>query len=683
MREAVIQTILHVARSFPVIRFDAAMTLAKKHYQRLWFPEPGTGGAISSRAEFGLTREQFDQVFPEEFWRDVVDRVATEAPDTLLLAEAFWMMEGYFVRTLGMHRVYNSAFMNILRDEDNGKYRSVMKNTIEFDPEVLKRYVNFMNNPDEKTAVEQFGKGDKYFGICMMMSTLPGLPMFGHGQLEGFSEKYGMEYRRAYYDEIPDQWLVDRHAREISPLLHKRYVFAGVDNFLLYDVYAPEGHVEENVFAYSNSYGAEKALVVYHNKFADTRGWIRTSAAYAVKTGHGDEKVLVQRELKDGLSLRDAEDVYYIFRDAITGLEYLRNGRELCQQGFYIELGAYQYHVFMDWREAVDDEERRYAQLAESLKGGGVPSIDEAVREVFARPVLVPFKELANAGFYRWLLEQRVAEAAPELDTALLEEVLTKAQHVVDGIQYLLKIDPVDTIVPEATRSDFTAILQLPICAARFPLPKSRKYTAALQYLQANLQPEAETQALAWATLLSWASVRSLGQVVDDVDAPARSRAWLDEWLLGRTAAQTLMTLGIADWQAWQAVSLLKVLTTHQQWHAADAPAKKRVSQLLETLLADEDVRVFLKINRYNGIDWYNQEAFEQLLWGLYAVAVIDVTADEGVDPVVVADVLVAVHDVIKKLQDAQADSEYQVEKLKAAVTPAPATRARKAKADA
>ena len=71
---------------------------------------------------------------PVEFWREVVDRVAAEAPDTLLLAEAFWMMEGYFVRTLGMHRVYNSAFMNMLRDEENAKYRSVIKNTLEFDP---------------------------------------------------------------------------------------------------------------------------------------------------------------------------------------------------------------------------------------------------------------------------------------------------------------------------------------------------------------------------------------------------------------------------------------------------------------------------------------------------------------------------------------------------------------------
>ena len=283
VREAVIQTILHVARKFPVIRFDAAMTLAKKHYQRLWFPEPGSGGDIPSRAEHGLTKEQFDAAIPIEFWREVVDRVAQEVPDTLLLAEAFWMMEGYFVRTLGMHRVYNSAFMNMLRDEKNLEYRLAIKNTLEFDPEILKRYVNFMNNPDERTAVDQFGKGDKYFGICAMMATMPGLPMFGHGQIEGYTEKYGMEYRRAYWDERPDVHLVDRHERDIFPLLRKRYLFAGVDHFLLYDFFTTDGSVNEDVFAYSNEVGGERGLVIYHNKFNSTRGWIRTSASYSVK----------------------------------------------------------------------------------------------------------------------------------------------------------------------------------------------------------------------------------------------------------------------------------------------------------------------------------------------------------------------------------------------------------------
>lgn len=256
VREKVLQQILQVARNFPIIRFDAAMTLAKKHFQRLWFPEPGSGGDIPTRSQNALSKARFDELFPVEFWREVVDRTAREVPDTLLLAEAFWLMEGYFVRTLGMHRVYNSAFMNMMRNEENAKYRSVIKNTIEFDPDILKRFVNFMNNPDERTAVEQFGKGDKYFGICLLMVTLPGLPMLGHGQIEGYSEKYGMEYRRAYLDESPDQDLVSRHQREIFPLIHQRHLYSGVDLFRMYDFYRSDGSIDEDVFAFSNGMGS-------------------------------------------------------------------------------------------------------------------------------------------------------------------------------------------------------------------------------------------------------------------------------------------------------------------------------------------------------------------------------------------------------------------------------------------
>ena len=37
---------------------------------------------------------------------------------------------------------------------------------------VLQPY-NDVNNPDEKTAVEQFGTGDKYFGVATLMATMP------------------------------------------------------------------------------------------------------------------------------------------------------------------------------------------------------------------------------------------------------------------------------------------------------------------------------------------------------------------------------------------------------------------------------------------------------------------------------------------------------------------------------
>ncbi len=55
VKESLIQTIIHVAHKTPIIRFDAAMTLAKKHYQRLWFPKPGEGGAIPSRSDYSMT----------------------------------------------------------------------------------------------------------------------------------------------------------------------------------------------------------------------------------------------------------------------------------------------------------------------------------------------------------------------------------------------------------------------------------------------------------------------------------------------------------------------------------------------------------------------------------------------------------------------------------------------------
>jgi len=375
VREAVIQTILHVARNFPVIRFDAAMTLAKKHIQRLWFPEPGGGGAIPSRSEHGMPRVEFEAKVPEEFWREVVDRVAAEVPDTLLLAEAFWLMEGYFVRTLGMHRVYNSAFMHMLRDEDNAKYRQVIKNTIEFDPQVLKRYVNFMNNPDEKTAIEQFGDGDKYFGVCTLLATLPGLPMFGHGQIEGFREKYGMEFRTPKWDEQIDEGLVGGHEWKIFPLLHRRSLFAESENFLLYDFYTESGHVNEDVFAYSNRHSDERGLVLYHNKFAETGGWIKVSAAYVDKAS-GD---LRQRSLAEGLDL--PFEGFVIFKDYVTHLEYIRSCEELWNKGLFVQLGAYQHHAFLDWRIIPWDE--KWQAVYDALNGAGVESVGGKWEEMF------------------------------------------------------------------------------------------------------------------------------------------------------------------------------------------------------------------------------------------------------------------------------------------------------------
>jgi glycosidase len=661
VREAVIQSILHVARKFPVIRFDAAMTLTKRHYQRLWFPEPGTGGAIPSRSEGGLTKDKFDALMPEEFWREVVDRVAREAPDTLLLAEAFWLLEGYFVRTLGMHRVYNSAFMNMLKSEENANYRSVIKNTIEFDPEILKRFVNFMSNPDEETAVAQFGKDDKYFGVCMMMATMPGLPMFGHGQIEGFTEKYGMEYRRAYWDERPDWHLVKRHEREIFPLLHRRYLFADVKNFLLYDVFTPDGHVDEDIFAYSNRFGDERALVVYHNRYATSKGWIRTSVAYSSKTGAGDERKLVQRNLGEGLGLHAEGSYYSIFRDHINGLEYIRNSREFFENGLYVELGAYKYHVFLDFREVRDNELGQYARLAAHLGGRGVPSIEEALKEMFLKPLHDSFRELMNARMLRRLMDARTEELDRE---KLMGEAEQKTIHLLREVKRSAKGTGDEKALAREVRNKLQATLQLPLLESHFSSSRSRKLKVVAEFLKANSIDDPST----WGTLLGWTFIHSIGKIAGEDGLEERSRIWIDEWSLGKIIAGTLRDFGTDEPSAWQAVGTIKLLTAHQRWFEVESSKKERIYRVIESLLKDTEVQRFLQVNRYQEVLWFNKEAFDRLLWWMLVISAVASSADPSRPQTEVDGEIVGCYNIVHELQQAEEKSNYQIEKLLAAV---------------
>jgi glycosidase len=667
VREAVIQLILRVARLFPVIRFDAAMTLTKRHYQRLWFPKPGTGGDIPSRADHAMTRGQFNALMPNEFWRDVVDRVAQEVPDTLLLAEAFWLMEGYFVRTLGMHRVYNSAFMNMLRDEDNAKYRSVIKNTLEFDPEILKRFVNFMNNPDERTAVDQFGKGDKYFGICTLMATMPGLPMFGHGQVEGFTEKYGMEYRCAYWDEQPDQALVERHQREIFPLLRHRHLFAEVENFRLYDFFNADGAVNEDVFAYSNRFGDERALVIYHNRFATARGWIRTSAAYSARSGQGDplatsgdyrERTLMRRQLGEGLVLHPDPHYYCIFRDQVSGLEYIRSSQQLCEQGLYVELDAYKRHVFLDFREMADDAQQHHARLAAYLNGRGVPSIEEAMVELLLQPIHRQFTALVNAAMMRRLLDARVSAPDQPSDTLLMDEVQQKALELLHEIRRYTGGDGDETAIAAQLRRELEVTQRLHALEDLTPIPSP--------------QGGEGSDLTTWGVLYGWLFTHRLGEAISPSDYPQISRSWIDEWRLGQLIADVLrQALGMDEAAARWGVLIIKMLTTHQRWWVdVVASSASQPPHPLTALLADGDVQQFLQVNRYQDVLWFNKEAFEHLLWWLNQVALIGLHADSSPRWTEVrkgADVERAMQvciEVLTRLQRAAGASGYQVDRL-------------------
>ncbi|HET6935831.1 MAG TPA: alpha-amylase family glycosyl hydrolase [Candidatus Angelobacter sp.] len=665
VREAVIQTILHVARMFPIIRFDAAMTLTKRHYQRLWFPEPGTGGAIPSRAEHGLTKAQFDAAMPEEFWREVVDRVAAEAPNTLLLAEAFWLMEGYFVRTLGMHRVYNSAFMNMLRDEENANYRAVIKNTLSFDPEVLKRYVNFMNNPDERTAVDQFGKGDKYFGVCTLMATLPGLPMFGHGQIEGFTERYGMEYRRAYHDEQPDSWLVARHERQISPLLHRRYLFAEVKDFLLYDFFTDQGSVNEDVFAYSNRSGDDRTLVIFNNRYSSTRGWIRISAAYAEKKPNGD-KHLRQRTLGESFAMSHDAAMYAACRDALSGLQFLYRARDIAERGMHLELHAYQCHVLLEWRDLHEDAAHPWGELCEMLAGQGVPSLEDALRDLQLRPVHQAIRRLLDPALAESLAVCAALPEGPErieeikvtvvkIGEVARELIAETQQFVSSGVGEMMGVHRAEgaeldlRTVEGVFLSRIEAALKLPALCRRAGLRWPDEAECVLPVTAAPKQ-----SAGTWACVLAWCALEAMGTLLDAEERDTAAVQLFDGLRLRNAIADAFEPCGIHGEERWRAAARLRASFAHAGKFSAPY-----------SWVHDPDVAWVIGVHEHEGEKYLVKEQFEKLLWWMGFRRLLKMAAKEKPDKTELAEL----ENEIRTRMETIAEGGYRVEALEDSMT--------------
>jgi glycosidase len=706
VREQVIQTILHVARLFPVIRFDAAMTLAKRHFHRLWFPGPGSSGAIPSRAEYGMSQADFDRCMPHEFWREVVDRVAAEVPGTLLLAEAFWLMEGYFVRTLGMHRVYNSAFMNMMRDEENAKYRSVIKNTLEFDPDIMKRYVNFMSNPDERTAVDQFGTGDKCFGVAVMMSTLPGLPMFGHGQIEGFTEKYGMEYRWPRYEENPDQRLVDRHQREVAPLLKRRWLFAESSNFLLYDFFHAGGSVDENVFAYSNRNGDERALVVYNNRYGSTRGTVDFSAAYADK-GSGQ---LRQQRLRDGLGLSGGPGVVLAFRDSLTGLEYLRRANDVLDQGLTLDLHAYQCHVFLDWRPMHSTAQYPWDRLSDFLNGHGVPNLEDALINMELRPVHDALRRQLDPAIVRLFADRadHPRPIAPETPKTLekersefFDQAWTLCEIFLRAAQaaYIARLPEqdrpsIDTmpadpgLLAAAFRKRLRAAMHIPATEALFPAP----WTAAARRILPSPSPQLTATAI-WGPILAWCTLKLLAESID-LENPERVALDLfDRLRLREPFAQAFHALGFEGEEGWRVAARIKVVLlagadagkpefTPQEPESPIEPessataAPQAAKPAAEPVIAkpedsespassdeivalapdrwlDPDVRWLTGVHEAEGHTYLVREQYEELLWWLLMPSLLRVAAEPAPSRTLVEELSKTVEEALSTAEEA------------------------------
>jgi hypothetical protein len=243
-----------------------------------------------------------------------------------------------------MHRVYNSAFMTMLRDGKNAEYRTILRDTTAYDPELLRRYVNFLTTPDEEPVAVGFGIGDRALLAATLAATLPGVPMLGHGQWEGQRERYGMEYRAPRTSDPISIDHVERYDREIAPLLRARHLFAGVADFRWFDAKSGSKAARESTYAFSNAAGSARSLVIALNSDTGAEVTIQhASPAVAPSSSLAGTPAspLPPSTIAERLGVAASAGDVVELRDAITNRSLLVSTASLVRSGLTVRLPAF------------------------------------------------------------------------------------------------------------------------------------------------------------------------------------------------------------------------------------------------------------------------------------------------------------------------------------------------------
>jgi hypothetical protein len=191
---------------------------------------------------------------------------------------------------------------------------------------------------------------------------------------------------------------------------------------------------------------------------------------------------------------------------------------------------------------------------------------------------------------------------------------------------------------------------------------------AAVRYLlagPASHAPLKNGEPAVWGLLLGEMAAGQLGALVarDPAAAAACSRSWLDEWLFGKVIADALTGMGIERSAAARSLDLLGVLIGQDGWFTLQVKPQMLAEALLRGWLDDKGARRYLLIHAYDGVEWFNKEAFEELAWWTFARLAVQQRAS-GTTGAALSAALQLGYAVVQELLRAEEHSGYRIDRL-------------------
>jgi len=288
-RQGMIGILKNIAQYCDGVRCDMAMLVTNEIFNRTWG---------HSLAPWPVPRT--------EFWEE-----ATAAlPDFVWLAEVYWDME-WRMQELGFRFTYDKRLYDRLHEGSAGPVRAHLSADILYQSKMAR----FLENHDEPRCAAVFPR-ERIASVVTLLSTLPGMRFYHHGQLNGAQTFVPMPLDKARPETE------DRQIRELYEQLLR---FADAEVFhagewQLLEVQPAGDDTFQDLIAYGWHSQADHRLIVVNLGNRTAQGKVQKAAVGASRN--------------------------CLFRDLLDGSEYLWERAEIDSNGLYVRLAPYHAHVF-------------------------------------------------------------------------------------------------------------------------------------------------------------------------------------------------------------------------------------------------------------------------------------------------------------------------------------------------
>lgn len=295
-REAALQTIMSIADQCDGIRCDMAMLATNDIFAQTWGPY--------------LSEEAPSQ----DFWQEIIPQIKDQHPDCLFIAEVYWDME-YAMLKLGFDLTYDKRLYDRLQNGSVEQIRDHMLASVNFQ----QHQVRFIENHDEPRAAASMGI-ERSRPAATLACTLPGAMLLHDGQFTGRTVKLPVQIGRQP-DESPN-WALDGFYRKLLREMREPiYQHGSWRLFEIHESY-PGNYTRLHLLAYGWTHERDFRIIVVNPTPRWSQGIVRVFGWDNIRDGHWR--------------------VY----DVLTGVSTYKDGVSIADDGLYVELEAYQSHIF-------------------------------------------------------------------------------------------------------------------------------------------------------------------------------------------------------------------------------------------------------------------------------------------------------------------------------------------------